>query len=75
MRKRITRSVEKAPKKIHIAWPVLCQVELADAASKLGLILGRIKHRGDQDYLVQKVRSAIDEIDKAMHMFNETYGE
>lgn len=40
------------PKKIHVAWPALCKVELEEARNALEAILGRVSHRGDEDVLV-----------------------
>jgi len=75
MRKRVINKTKNISKKIHIAWPVLCQIKITTAVDELNLVLDRISYRGKQDDLVITVKSAISRANDAINKFNEIYGK
>lgn len=62
-------------KQIHVAWPILCKVELEDAMSKLNHILEMVNHRGNKDVLVLAMESVISAGKKASEELEEAYGK
>lgn len=77
MRRRGSAKIDKKclSKTIHVAWPVLCKVELEDAISKLSVILGRINCRGSEDALVLAMESVISAGNEALKNLEQAYGE
>jgi len=66
---------EQMPKKIHVAWPTLCKIELEDARNTLETILGRVSHRGDEDALVLAMKSAVSAGKEAQEALEQAYGK
>ena len=62
-------------KRIHVAWPILCRVELEDYMSKLNAILKMVDYRGNKDVLVLAMESVISAGEKALEELEEAYGK
>lgn len=63
-------------KNIHVAWPILCKVELEDVISKLNVILKRVDNCiADEPVLVMAVRSVISAGKRALVELDEAYGK
>ncbi len=76
MRRRGTfKSDEPQPKKIHVAWPTLCSVELEQCCTVLEVLLARLRYRGKEDDLVVVLTSAISAVKKAQEALDRAYGE
>jgi hypothetical protein len=74
-RGRSQRQQKPQPKKIHVAWPSVCSVELQQCCDILNAILGRLNHHGDRDALVVSLRAAISSAKEAQQALDEAYGK
>ncbi len=62
-------------KKIHVAWPVLCKVELEDIIDKLNTIRDRFGFsKKDEGALISAMESAISASKEALEALEQTYG-
>lgn len=62
-------------KEIHVAWPVLCKVELEDAIDKLNAIRGRLGFFKDDNALILAMDSAISTSKEALDALDQAYGK
>ncbi len=62
-------------KTIHVAWPVLCKVELENIGETLSVIKGRINYRGNKDELVLAMEMVISAQKVAQKALEQAYGK
>lgn len=62
-------------KKINVAWPVLCKIELDDAMCKLNSVLRRVNYPDDKSIVTIAIKSAISTLNLAMQELDDEYGD
>lgn len=63
------------PKKIHVAWPVLCKIELENAKNALDAVLDSVSYLGGKDALVLAMKAAVSANKEAQKALEQAYGE